>query len=240
MRLAADGRHEFELDAVIREVFRRNGCERPAYGPIVGSGPNATILHYRKNARRMADGDLVLVDAGCEHEYYASDVTRTFPVSGTFSPAQRRIYEIVLEAELAAIEAVRPGATVDGVHEVAVRTIVLGLVRIGVLRGDPSRLVAECAHKPYFMHRTSHWLGMDVHDVGAYHVGGAPRPLAPGMVITVEPGLYFRPDDASVPPEYRGLGVRIEDDVVVIEGGRRELTADLPKTVDAVERACRA
>jgi Xaa-Pro aminopeptidase len=239
MRLAAPGRMEHELDAAIREVFRREGCERWAYGPIVGSGPNATVLHYRKNARRMEAGELVLVDAGCEHAYYASDVTRTFPVSGAFSEAQRRLYEIVLEAEQASVEAVRPGATIDGVHEVAVRVIVAGLVRLGVLSGDVDALVAAQAHKPYFMHRTSHWLGMDVHDVGAYYVGGAPRPLAPGMVLTVEPGLYFRADDASVPTELRGLGVRIEDDVLVTSEGRRELTHDIPKAAADVERACR-
>ena len=239
MRLAGPGRFEYELDAAIRETFRRSGCERAAYGSIVGSGPNATVLHYRKNARRMQAGELVLVDAGCENQYYAADVTRTFPVSGVFSPAQRRVYELVLEAERACVDAVAPGATVDGIHAIAVRTLVEGLVRLGVLEGDPGALVDAQAHKPWFMHRTSHWLGMDVHDVGAYYVGGAPRALAPGMVLTVEPGLYFSPDDARVPAELRGIGVRIEDDVLVTAEGRRELTADIPRSIDDVERACR-
>jgi Xaa-Pro aminopeptidase len=240
MRLAAPGRHEYELEAVIREVFRRCGSERPAYEPIVGSGPNATVLHYRSNNRRMEDGELVLIDAGCELDYYACDVTRTFPVSGVFSPPQRKIYEIVLEAQQAAIEAVKPGATLEEAHDAAVRVVAAGLVDLGLIDGPVEAAIADRTYRRYFIHRTSHWLGMDVHDVGAYFVGGKPRPMEPGLVLTVEPGIYIRKGDATVPVEYRGLGVRIEDDVLVTEGGHRVLTEDIPRSVDDVERACRA
>ncbi len=240
MRLAAPGRHEFELEAAIREVFRRNGAERVAYEPIVGSGPNATVIHYRENSRRMEDGDLVLIDAGCELDFYASDVTRTFPVSGAFSAPQRRIYEIVLEAQRAAIEAVKPGATIEDAHDAAVRVIAGGLVELELLEGPVDRVIADRTYRRYYMHRTSHWLGMDVHDVGAYYAGGKPRPLEAGMVLTVEPGIYVRRTDATVPAELRGIGVRIEDDVLVTAEGRRVLTDDIPKAVDDVERACRA
>jgi Xaa-Pro aminopeptidase len=238
MNIAAPGRWEYELEAVIRETFRRNGAERPAYAPIVGSGPNSTILHYRTNNRRLEDGDLVLIDAGCEYDYYASDVTRTFPVSGTFSRPQRVIYDAVLEAQAAAIAAVQPGATLEGVHDVAVRTVVARLLTAGLLTGDAEKILAEHTYRRFFMHKTSHWLGMDVHDVGGYFQAGQPRALEPGMVLTVEPGIYVRDDDAEAPPEYRGIGVRIEDDVLVTESGRRELTADIPRDPGDVERAC--
>jgi len=240
MHLAAPGRWEYEIEALIREVFRKNGSERPAYAPIVGSGPNATVLHYRTNNRKLEAGDLLLIDAGCEYDYYASDVTRTFPVNGTFSRAQRKIYETVLEAQTAAIAAIRPGATLEEVHDVTVSVIVAGLLSAGLLQGDPAKIIAEQSYRPYYMHRASHWIGMDVHDVGAYFASGKPRPLEPGMVLTVEPGIYVRHNDASVPAEFRGLGVRIEDDVLVTATGAKELTGDIPKTVDDVERACRA
>ena len=238
MRLAAPGRYEYELEAHLRDVFRKNGAERPAYGPIVGSGPNATVLHYRESRRRIEDGDLVLVDAGCEYDYYASDVTRTFPASGTFTPPQRKVYEAVLAAQVAAVAAVRPGATVDAIHELTVEAIVDGMLAIGLLRGDRADILTHQKYRAYYMHRTSHWLGMDVHDVGAYYRGGAPRPLEPGMVLTIEPGIYVGQGDTSAPPEYRGVGVRIEDDVLVTEDGHLELTAAIPKTVRDVERAC--
>ncbi len=238
MRLAAPGMYEYEVEALLRDVFRRRGCERHAYAPIVGSGPNATVLHYHSNDRKMEAGDLLLIDAGCELRYYASDVTRTFPVSGTFSPAQRAIYQLVLDAELASIDAVRPGATVDDVHARSVDVIVDGLLALGLLAGDREKILADQTYKRFFMHRTSHWLGMDVHDVGAYHLGGEPRALAPGMVLTVEPGIYISPGDTEVPEAYRGIGVRIEDDVCVTASGGEVLTADIPKTVEDVERAC--
>ncbi len=234
------GMFEYEAEALLRAVFRTNGAERHAYPPIVASGANSTILHYRKNDRRMLDGDLLLVDAGSEYGYYASDVTRTFPVNGRFSAPQRAVYEIVLAAELDAIRAVRAGATVEDVHAVAVRTVTQGLIDLGVISGPLDVAVKEERHKPWFMHRTSHWLGMDVHDVGGYHLAGASRPLEPGMVLTVEPGLYFGAADERVPAELRGIGVRIEDDVAVTDAAPLVLTESIPKRIDDVERACAA
>jgi len=234
------GMFEYEAEAVLRAVFRRNGAERHAYPPIVASGSNSTILHYRKNDRRMLDGDLLLVDAGSEYGYYASDVTRTFPVNGKFSAAQRAVYEVVLAAELDAIAAVRVGATVEDVHHVAVRAVTRGLIDLGVIQGPLDKAIEDERYKPWFMHRTSHWLGMDVHDVGGYHLKGTPRPLETGMVLTVEPGLYFAAGDERVPSELRGIGVRIEDDVAVTDGAANVLTESIPKRIDDVERACAA
>jgi len=224
---------------VLRAAFRRAGSERPAYAPIVGSGPNATILHYRKNDRVMRDGDLLLIDAGCEFGYYAADVTRTFPVSGRFSEAQRAIYEIVLEAQLAGIAASKPGNTLEDVHRASADVIARGLVDRGLIEGPIAQAIEEQRYKRYFMHRTSHYLGMDVHDVGAYYVGGRQRPLEPGMVITVEPGIYI-PETADVDARYRGIGVRIEDDVLVGGEGAVVLSASIPKHIDEIETACAA
>jgi Xaa-Pro aminopeptidase len=237
MRATRPGRYEYEIEAVLARVFRERGAERPAYPSIVGSGPNATILHYRNNRRQMLEAELLLVDAACEYRYYASDVTRTWPVSGVFSAPQRQIYEIVLRAQLASIDAVKPGATLDDVHQRSVEVILDGLLETGILRGDRAGLLAEEKHRPYFMHRTSHFLGMDVHDVGSAFLGKKPRPLEPGMVITVEPGIYLSPNDETVPAPFRGIGVRIEDDVLVTAAGGLNLTADVPKTVDEIERA---
>lgn len=234
MRTAAPGRWEYEVAAEIERAFRVGGAARAAYGSIVGSGPNATVLHYRRNDRQMQEGDLLLVDAGCEYRFYAADVTRTTPVSGRFSPEQRAVYDVVLAAQEAAIAAVRPGVDLEAVHEAGLAVILRGLVDLGVLSGDVATLREEEAHKPYFMHRTSHWLGMDVHDVGRYFVGGRPRPLAAGHVLTVEPGLYFGPD---APERFRGIGVRIEDDVLVTGTGREVLTAAIPKRPEDVEAA---
>ncbi|MDI1444769.1 aminopeptidase P N-terminal domain-containing protein [Polyangium sp. 6x1] len=239
MRLTAPGRHEYEVEALIREVFRRNGAERTAYTPIVGAGANATTLHYHANRKKLLDGELLLIDAGCEYEYYASDVTRTFPVNGTFSPVQRRLYEIVLAAQMAAIEAVKPGVTVDALHDITVRTLVEGFVREGLLSGDVNEIIEKETYKRLYPHRTSHWLGMDVHDVGHYYRDGEARPLEPGMVFTIEPGIYVAPDDEKAPAEYRGIGIRIEDDILVTATGYENLTADIPKAPDEVERACR-
>jgi Xaa-Pro aminopeptidase len=238
MRLAKPGRYEYEVEALLREVFRKNGSERPAYAPIVGSGANATILHYIQNSKRIDEGDLLLVDAGCEYDYYASDVTRTFPVGGKFSEAQRSIYQIVLDAQLAAIEATRPGVTLEDLHERSVEVIVDGLLALGLLSGDRRKNIDEKLYREFFMHRTSHWLGMDVHDVGAYYRSQRPRPLEAGMVITIEPGVYISPNRRTAAPEYRGIGVRIEDDVLVTRDGHLELTADIPKTVSELESAC--
>lgn len=235
MEIALPGVHEYEVQAELLRVFRKHGAERPAYGSIVASGPNATILHYRRNDRQMQQGDLLLIDAGAEYGYYASDVTRTFPVSGKFSPAQRAIYDVVLAAQRTAIAAVRPGARYTAVHDAALEVLTRGLVELGLVAGPVEDAIREERYKPYFMHRTSHWLGMDVHDVGEYWVDGAPRALEPGVVLTVEPGLYVA-QDAACDPRWRGIGVRIEDDVVVTESGQRVLTTGIPKDPDEIER----
>lgn len=239
MAHARPGMFEYEIDALLTACFRRNGSPRVAYGSIVGSGKNATVLHYRANDRQMQDGDLLLVDAGCEYGYYASDVTRTFPVNGRFSREQRAVYDLVHEAQLAAIAAVRPGTTLDAVHEAAVHVIARGLNGLGIVREGVDQAIAENKYKPYFMHRTSHYLGMDVHDVGAYHLDGAPRPLEPGMVVTVEPGVYIGVT-SEAPEAYRGIGVRIEDDVLVTSDGAEVLSVAIPKAADEIERACAA
>jgi Xaa-Pro aminopeptidase len=235
MQLARPGCYEYEVEAEILRVFRARGAERAAYGSIVGSGPNATILHHRRNDRRMLDGDLLLIDAGAEYGYYACDVTRTFPVSGRFSDAQRALYEVVLQAQLAAIEAVRPGVTVPYVHGAALEVLVQGLVDLGLLEGPAAEAIEAETYKPYYMHRTSHWLGMDVHDVGDYHVQKRPRPLEPGFVLTVEPGLYIAAG-SPCDPKWHGIGIRIEDDVLVTEIGRRVLTDGIPKSVADLEQ----
>ena len=234
---AAPGMFEYEIEAILRGTFRRLGSERPAYAPIVGSGANATVLHYHRNDRRMEAGDLLLIDAGCEFDYYASDVTRTFPVSGTFSVAQREIYQLVLDAQLASIELARAGRTFDEIHNASVEVITRGLVELGVIAGPVDSAITELRYKPFYMHKTSHYLGMDVHDVGTYYVGGKPRPLEPGMVITVEPGIYIA-RDAQVPEAYRGIGVRIEDDVLVTDGSPVVLSESIPKRVDEIEQLC--
>ncbi len=238
MAQAAPGKYEYEIEALLRAIFRRHGSERPAYTPIVGSGPNATILHHRRNDRLMGDGELLLIDAGCEFGYYASDVTRTFPVSGKFSDAQRAVYQIVLDSQLAAIDLSRAGKTLDDVHRVATEVVVRGLIELGVIEGPVEEAIEQGRHKPFFMHKTSHYLGMDVHDVGSYHVQGKPRPLAAGMVITVEPGLYFAPGDERAPEHLRGIGVRIEDDVLVTAAEPTVISRAVPKSIDEVERAC--
>jgi Xaa-Pro aminopeptidase len=238
MALANPGMREYELDAELIHIYRKHGCERPAYESIVGSGPNATILHYRAGERVMNDGDLVLIDAGCEYQYYASDVTRTFPVNGHFSDEQRAIYEVVLRAQEAAITAVEPGVTLEEIHSGAVRMITAGLVDLGLLTGNVDTLIEEKKHEAFYMHRTSHWLGMDVHDVGRYYVAGQHRPLEEGFVLTVEPGIYIAEDAEGVDKRWRGIGVRIEDDVVVTKGGSDVLTSGIPKAIADVEAAC--
>lgn len=234
MRAARPGRYEFEVEAELLRIFRTQGSERPAYGSIVGSGPNATILHYRKNNRRMEDGDLLLIDAGAEYGYYASDVTRTFPVNGRFSDAQREVYEVVLQSQNAAIQAVRPGATLDTIHDAAVSVLVDGLLALNLLQGDRQSVIERGDFRAFYMHRTSHWLGMDVHDVGNYFQNGKQRPFEPGFVLTVEPGLYI-PPHSQVDERYRGIGIRIEDDILVTEDGSENLTRDIPKSVADIE-----
>jgi len=280
MRYARPGLHEYEVQAALEFVFRVGGSPRNAYPSIVASGPNACILHYQENRRRMLDGDLVLIDAGCEYGYHSADITRTFPVSGRFTSPQRAVYELVLRAQEAAIAAARPGQRYEAVHDAARRVLTDGLIALGVLpRGRPESLAMH-HYREFFMHGTGHWLGMDVHDVGDYRVRGGSRVLEPGMVLTVEPGLYFDPARASVtyrlfeyseeemwerryrlgtaaarkleeeekarapevehpvPRELRGIGVRIEDDVLITETGHEVLTAGTPKRVEDVERTC--
>ena len=231
MKQAKPGMHEFQVEAMLLETFRTHGSERAAYGSIVGSGSNATILHYRLNNRKMNDGDLLLIDAGCEYDYFASDVTRTFPIGGSFSKEQEAIYQIVLDAQEAGIERSRKGSTLAKVHEACVDVIVRGLVKLELLKGDVDQLIKDEAYKPFYMHKTSHWLGMDVHDVGNYFLGGKPRELEPGMVLTVEPGIYIAKDYDKVPAEWRGIGVRIEDDILVTDSEPDNLTKAIPKTV---------
>jgi len=235
MRAARPGAGEWELEAVMEATWRRAGALGPAYPSIVGSGPNATTLHYVTNDRRTGDGDLVLIDAGAEWGMYCADITRTFPVSGRFSQAQRAVYDVVLAAENAAIEAVQPGAPFSDVHDAALRVLVRGMIDLGLLSGEPEALIEAGEHKRFFMHQTSHWLGLDVHDVGLYARAGEPVVLRPGMVLTVEPGLYIAAADDAAPPHLRGIGVRIEDDVVVTETGHEILTRAVPVDPDEIE-----
>jgi len=238
MRFARPGRMEYEVMAEVVHEFRSHNADL-AYYPIVGGGPNACIMHYRNNDQPLKEGDLLLLDAGCELDYYASDITRTFPVSGRFSPPQRAIYEVVLEAQAAAIDKVRAGNQWNDPHEAAVRVVTAGLLRLGLLDGPLSRLIREEAYREYFNHRTGHWLGLDVHDVGDYKVGGEWRVLEPGMALTVEPGIYVRPS-SQAPKEFWHIGVRIEDDVLVTRGAAEVLSAALPRDPDAVERLVQA
>ena len=235
MRAARDGACEYELEALLEYHFRAAGGSGMAYPSIVASGANATILHYTQNDRRMRDGDLVLIDAGAEFDGYCSDVTRTFPVAAGYSPPQRRIYETVLRAQKEGIALVRPGVSMEEIHRRATEVLVEGLLDIGLLSGKADELIEKGEHARFYMHRTGHWLGLDVHDVGQYRIDGAARPLEPGMVLTVEPGLYIAEDLDGVSDDYRGIGVRIEDDVLVTDGGHEVLSAAIPKEVDAIE-----
>jgi Xaa-Pro aminopeptidase len=226
--------NESRLEAEFHHACAASGARDQAYSPIVGGGANACILHYVENRAPLRDGDLVLVDAGCELEGYASDITRTFPVSGRFSAPQRELYELVLEAQAAAIGKAKPGNLWNEPHDEAVKVLTKGLIHLGLLEGKLAKLIKDEAHKPYYMHRTGHWLGMDVHDVGSYKQGGAWRPFEPGMVLTVEPGLYLADSDA-IPEHYRQIGIRIEDDVLITESGNEVLSAAAPKDPDAIE-----
>lgn len=235
LREARPGGSEFEIEALIDYSFRRRGASGWAYPSIVAGGANATVLHYIANEDSLSDGDLLLIDAGCEVGYYCADITRTFPVGDDFRPAQRRVYDVVLAAQKAACDAVRPGSTVELVHDTALEILVDGLLSLGLIEADDvASAIKSEAYKKFYMHRTSHWLGMDVHDVGAYTKDGAPRKLEPGMVLTVEPGLYFPTHVEGVPDDYRGIGIRIEDDVLVGENGPEILTAAVPKEPDAL------
>ena len=280
MRYAQPGMHEYEVQAAIEFIFRRHGSPRNGYPSIVASGPNACILHYTENTRRLEDGDLVLIDAGCEYGYYAADITRTFPVNGRFTAAQRLIYDIVLKAQLTAIEAAKPGNRYAAIHDAARRVLTEGLVALGLLPRSVDESLAMHHYREFYPHSTGHWLGMDVHDVGDYSVHRQSRVLEPGMVLTVEPGLYFDPERAMatyslraysdvemrerrdqlgmaaarklemaekeqaqtithpIAQEFRGIGIRIEDDVLITEHGNEVLTQGTPKTLEEVEQMC--
>ena len=235
MAVCKPGIKEYEMEAELSHAFVRNGSRAPAYNPIVASGDNACILHYNTNSAEVKEGDLVLIDAGCEYEHYASDITRTFPASGKFSQEQKAIYEIVLAAQEAAIKAVKPGAAWDAPHNASVKVITQGLVKLGLLKGRPAQLIKSEAYKDFYMHRVGHWIGIDVHDVGDYKIDDDWRLLEAGMVTTIEPGIYIAPDNTKVPKKWRGIGVRIEDDVLVTKTGHRILSNGIPKTVAEIE-----
>ncbi|WP_312831107.1 Xaa-Pro aminopeptidase [Pantoea eucrina] len=234
MQQCRPGMYEYQLEGEIHHEFSRHGARFPSYNTIVGSGENGCILHYTENESAMRDGDLVLIDAGCEFHGYAGDITRTFPVNGRFTPPQREIYDIVLASLHKALSMFRPGVSIHEVNDEVVHIMITGLVDLGILDGNIDELFEAQAHRPFFMHGLGHWLGLDVHDVGDYGTPSRDRVLEPGMVLTVEPGLYIAPD-ASVPPQYRGIGVRIEDDIVITATGHENLTDSVVKDPDAIE-----
>ena len=234
MKACRPGLNEFEITAELIHEFRKYNAD-VAYQPIVGGGDNSCILHYRENDQRLNDGDLLLVDAGCEYQCYASDITRTYPVNGEFTREQRAVYDVVLEANRAAIAKVKPGNHWNDPHDAAVHVVTHGLVKLGLLKGRAATLEKDGAYRKFFMHRTGHWLGMDVHDVGDYKVGDEWRVLEPGMALTIEPGIYIAPTARGVPKRFRGIGVRIEDDVVVTRTGCEVLTSKAPKDPDEIE-----
>lgn len=239
---AQPGCYEYQVQAEMEHTFRLRGGMGPAYPSIVASGANACVLHYTENVRQMQDGELLLIDAGCAYDYYNADITRTFPVGGKFTPEQKTLYEIVLKAQLEAIAQVHPGNPYSQIHDTAVRVIVEGLMDLGLLQGDIEEIIKEEKYKPFYMHRTGHWLGLDVHDVGVYQHGETPHNLEPGQVLTVEPGIYIAPDikpvegQPEVDSRWRGIGIRIEDDVLVTSAGHEVLTAGVPKSVEEMER----
>lgn len=234
MRACRPGMREYEVEAELIYEFRRGGTV-PAYPPIVGGGANSCILHYTENRDELQDGDLLLIDAGAEYEGYACDVTRTFPVNGVYSRAQREIYELVLKAQRAAIKKAIPGNHWDDPHRAAVRTLTRGLIHLGLLKGQPAKLIKEEAYRRFYMHRTGHWLGLDVHDVGEYKVEDEWRLLEPGMVMTIEPGLYIPAGSKGVAKRWWDIGVRIEDDVLIRKNGNEVLTDAVPKDPDEIE-----
>jgi Xaa-Pro aminopeptidase len=238
MAFSEPGRHEYEVEALLDAHYRRHGCNAPAYGNIVAGGANACILHYVENDMKLCAGELLLVDSGCEWRHYASDITRTWPIDGRFTADQRALYDVVHGALAASTAAARPGARFDEVHDAAVKVLCAGLVELGLLKATVEEALEKTLYKPFYMHRTSHWLGLDVHDVGLYQdADGKSRTLVPGMVITVEPGLYIA-EDAEVDPRWRGMGIRIEDDVAIVATGHEVLTAACPRMADEIEAAC--
>jgi Xaa-Pro aminopeptidase len=235
MKQVRPGMNEYEVEALIEYVFRKQGASGPAYTSIVGGGANATVLHYINNDAPLRDGDLLLVDAGAEYRGYASDITRTFPVNGRFTEAQRDIYDLVLTTQMACVEMVRPNVTHDELKNHSIELLTEGMVRLGLLQGETKKLIEEEKYKQFYMHGLGHFLGLDVHDVGRYHVKDESRSLEPGMVMTIEPGLYIAPDTTDIPEKYLGIGVRIEDDVLVTESGNRVLSSKAPKLIEEIE-----
>ncbi|MBP7370660.1 MAG: Xaa-Pro dipeptidase, partial [Arenimonas sp.] len=234
MRATKTARFEYEVEAALQYVYRSNNAVS-AYEPIVGSGVNACVLHYRANNAALKKGDLLLCDAGAEYAYYASDITRTWPTSGRFSKPQRALYEIVLAAQTASIQAATLGATYENIHRASVEVLTEGLLSLGMLKGTLKKALDTQAYKKFYMHKTGHWIGLDVHDVGEYKLAGASRLLEPGMVFTVEPGLYIPPGMPDVPEKYQGIGIRIEDDILMTAKGAEVLTDAVPSSIDAIE-----
>lgn len=241
MKITRAGMHEYEIEAALYHCFANSGAERLAYPSIVASGENACVLHYNTNRDQLKEGDLLLIDAGAEYEYYAGDITRCIPVGGKFSPAQREVYQAVLTAQKSCLAMAKPGKTMRAIHNHAVEVLTEQLKRLGILKGTTQSLIKKEAYKPYFPHGTGHWLGMDVHDVGRYYdrTYDNHRKLSPGMCFTVEPGLYFGPE-APCPAKYQGIGVRIEDDVLITATGSKVLTSGVPKEIEEVENLCNA
>lgn len=242
MSIARPGSYEYEIQAEIEHIFRLQGGMGPAYPSIVAAGKNACVLHYIENNYQMQEQELLLIDAGCAYKYYNSDITRTFPINGKFTPEQKALYEIVLEAQKQAIQEVKPGNGFDAPHKKAVQIITEGLIEVGLLKGEVNQLIQEGKYKQFYMHRTSHWLGLDVHDVGVYQHGEVPQVLQPGQVLTIEPGLYVVPhtppaeDQPPVDDRWVGIGIRIEDDVLVTPQGNEVLTAGVPKEISDLQR----
>lgn len=235
MKACKPGMFEYELEAELSYAFKRHGAQQPAYNPIVGAGKNTCILHYVSNNQKIKNGDLVLIDAGAEYQNYAADITRTFPANGTFSPEQKAIYELVLAAQLAAIKSIKPGASWAKAQEVVVNIITKGLIKLGLLKGSLHTLIKKQAYLPFYMHRSGHWLGLDVHDAGQYRAGKDWRKLKPGMVLTVEPGIYISADIPNIAKRWHNIGVRIEDNVLVTKNGCKVLSQRIPKTVKDIE-----
>jgi len=235
MKTVRAGMKEYEIEAMIEQIFRRHGAAGPSYTSIIGSGANATVLHYIENSGELRDGELLLIDAGAEYKGYASDITRTFPINGKYSKAQREIYDLVLETQVSCVEMVRPGTTHDQLKAHSVEMLTEGMVRLGLLKGDPQELIKEKKHEQFYMHGLGHLLGIDVHDVGIYYYDKQSRALEPGTVMTVEPGLYINPNTKDIPEQYLGIGVRIEDDVLCTTNGPRVLTDKVPKQADEIE-----
>lgn len=236
MKAVRPGMQEYEVEAIIERVFRQRGAAGPAYTTIVGGGPNATVLHYINNDGELREGELLLIDAGAEYKGYASDITRTFPISGRYTKAQREIYDLVLKAQKACVELVRPGVTHEQLKQHSIEVLTEGMVELGLLKGDPEQLIKDKKYEQFYMHGLGHMLGIDVHDVGRYYYGTESRKLEPGVVMTVEPGIYVSVDTKDVPAQYLGIGVRIEDDVLCTQNGPRVLTNKVPKEAEEIEQ----